>query len=252
MGLYVITTRADGIVLTGAGSVSNIFNVDHVNHVTHTEPTSINSYEATIAQMNVEVDPSPSTGVSLPAAFSDELARLRFALSTLKRFIASGTMPPHWYTATGTFTAFVSPPPVAARIEQAVAETIPSGTSPIITSFNTVIYSTVAGMAGTLGISAPVAGTYIIGACLGFTGSGGPAPSGDFQVVLRRSLTGTAFASNEVFSTASMTKVITAEMVVNVPANTIFQCGVIQNSGSPQLLTQTPSRPAFWAALVGR
>jgi hypothetical protein len=79
MGLYSIISRADGTVLTGQfDSNSNIFNVDHQNHVNHTEPMSINSFEADVAQMNVEVNPVPAGVVSLPSALADEIARLRF------------------------------------------------------------------------------------------------------------------------------------------------------------------------------
>jgi hypothetical protein len=248
MGLYTIITRADGTVLTGAGSTSNIFNVDHQNHVTHTEPTSINSFEATVAQMNIEVDPSPNGVPSLPAAFSDELARLRFALSTLKRLIASGTAPAHWYTATGTFNAAVTLPPVAARIEQANPQTIPNGINATLVLFDTTIYSTVAGMAGTLGISLPVTGTYIVGGCLGLV-----LDDGDFQAIIRIP-TGDFFATNEVRSTTKDSKMITVETVVHLPAGTAIQLGVIQTSLTPQdrKLRQTPSRPALWVALVGR
>jgi hypothetical protein len=110
---YVITTRAEGTVLTGFGSSSDIFNFDHQNHVTHTAANFINSWEDTLAHMRATTDPLPLGGISLPTALNDELQRLRFQIALIKQRMAGATTPPFWYTATTEFSNAVSFPPTA-------------------------------------------------------------------------------------------------------------------------------------------
>jgi hypothetical protein len=257
MGLYSITTRASGTVLTGEGSSSNIFNVDHINHVTHTAAPFLNSWEATVAQMNIETDPDPGGTVSLPASLSDEFERVRFVLTGVKKALSAGTAPPHWYTELAGFSNFVSPAPAAARREQTVAQPIPNNVpTPIV--WDTTIYDTVGTMAGASGLTAPVAGTYIVGAVLGFGDGVSMGPSGDFLMELQRVLTSAnttaLIALDEVFSnTTPMPKAISVETIAHFEANDVLKLFVLQTSGSTKTaIVQPNARPAIWMALVGR
>jgi hypothetical protein len=265
MGLYTIITRADGIVLTGtAPGSSDIWNVDHQNHVTHTEPSSINSFEATTTQMNIEIDPSPLGVPSLPAAFSDELARLRFVLTTLKKLISGGTAP-HWYSAIGTFSSAFALPPTACRLEATVTQTIPNNFATAV-NFNSVIYDTTGSSMHTAlanprlldGIVAPSTGNYIIGGSVAFTAN--PGISGDFKIFLFRT-TGdsinTASAEDQISSGATnMHKAATVEGVLHLIKGEQVFLFVLQNSGSPQAITLAggllSGAPALWGALIGR
>lgn len=254
MGLYTITTRADGIVLTAV-----IWNGDHQNHVTHTEPSSINSYEANVAQMQIEVDPAPLGIPSLPAALSGELERLRFALTTLKKIISAGTMPAHWYTAIGDFSSSILLPVVACRRELSGGQAIPNNT-PTTVNFNTTVYDTTGTMVdGAASIKAPVEGTYLVGGTLGFGDGATTGPSGDFQLTLRQEIlsgdtvTLTPIATNQVFSLSSIPKYLTVETIARFTVDRGVSLRVLQSNGSTKnTIATAEAKPALWMALIGR
>lgn len=253
MGLYTHTTRASGTVLTGLGSTSDIFNTDHLNHVTHTAAPFLNSWEATVAQMNLETNPAPN-GIPSPAAsLSDELERLRFVMSQIKGFIGSGTPGTHWYTATANFTAFVSFPAVAARIEQVVAQPVVSGGSDTRVNFDTKVYDTVGTMAQPPYVVAPRAGVYIVGATLAFGDGNTQGPQGDFRLRMTVNDGVAGIASENVYSaTTQMPKAISIETLAVLAANDKVAVNVFQSDGTTKTLTsQADARPALYMALVG-
>ena len=89
-GLYTITTRAVGTVLT-----ANIYNTDHQNHVNNQNTEMMDDYSTTVVQMQSLVDPFPSGSPSLPASLAGELERLRYQfLQILKAVKPSST---NWY-----------------------------------------------------------------------------------------------------------------------------------------------------------
>jgi hypothetical protein len=251
MGLYSHTTRADGIVLTGGGSSSDIFNTDHQNHVTHTEPSSIDSWEDTQAHMDRETDPFPSGVLSVPSSMADELERLRYALSTIKAYMSSGTRPAHWYTAVTSFSNFVSFPPTACRMEQATAQSIVSGAN-IILLWDTTIYDTVGTMAGMTGLKAPASGTYIVGACVGFGDGVTQGPIGDFRLTLLRDAT--AIGTDQIDSDSiAMPKSISVETVAHFAAGALLKARVFQTNGTTKTpVSESDARPAIWMAMVAR
>ena len=77
-GNYSITTRADGLILTGA-----IYNADHQNHVDNATPTGLDDYSLDVAQMRTQTDPGTSGSESLATSVAGEIARLRFVLARL-------------------------------------------------------------------------------------------------------------------------------------------------------------------------
>jgi hypothetical protein len=77
-GLYSITTRAAGTVLTAV-----IYNADHQNHVTNAQPLQIGSYSDTVGQMRSTQDPGAIGGETLASTLAGELERLRFAVGRL-------------------------------------------------------------------------------------------------------------------------------------------------------------------------
>ena len=252
MGLYSITTRASGVVLTGLGSSSNIFNVDHQNHVTHTAAPFLNSWEADVTQMNIETAPANADGtVSLPASLSDELERIRFVLSQIKALMSSGTPPAHWYTALSGFSDFTSFPAVAARLELHSAQQIQSGVESTV-AFDTVAYDTVGGMAVRATIFAPVTGVYIVGGVLGFGDGVSQGPAHNFYLILRRGTT--TFAKENIESSSiSMPKVISITGLIKLTAGDLLTMAVFQNDGTTKTPTsETGARPSLWAALIGR
>lgn len=251
MGLYTITTRAEGIVLTGAGSTSNIFNNDHVNHVTHTAAPFLNSWEATVAQMNLETNPANADGsASLPASLSDEIERLRYVLAQIKGFIGSGTHP-HWYEKTGNFAAFVSFPTVACRIEQTVSQQIISGVESFV-NFDSKLYDTLGTMATPPRITIPATGVYIIGAALGFGDGISQGPHNDFRLRLKSDTTVIA-AENSYTGTTAGPKAISIATIAKLTVNSKLSLFVFQNDGTTKSpSTEADARPALWCAMIGR
>lgn len=270
MGLYTLTTRAAGTVLTGLGSSSDIFNVDHQNHVTHTAAAFLNSWEESLTQMNLEANPAPGNVVSLPSALSDEFERIRFVLSDMKAAISAGTPPDHWYTETDTFADFISFPTTAARLELNGVQSVISGSELINVLFDTTVYATVPGMVGPKAtlpgtLIAPATGVYIVGACLPFGDGISTGPTGDMKLTLRRlgpapvtaadllSPT-TAIAVDQVYSGATaMPKTIVVETIAKFTAGQALMAFAFQSSGSSQTITTNATlRPALWMAMIGR
>ena len=71
-GLYSITTRASGTVLTAA-----IYNADHQNHVTNQNPSMTGAYSDNVAQMQVQTTPGAVGSESLAPNLAGEIERLR-------------------------------------------------------------------------------------------------------------------------------------------------------------------------------
>lgn len=97
-GLYSITTRASGTVLT-----ASIYNSDHQNHVDNQTPQATDDYSVSVVQMRTMTDPGEVGTESLPTALSGELERLRW-------MIAEITGKTNWYETpaqnlTGTIPA---------------------------------------------------------------------------------------------------------------------------------------------------
>jgi hypothetical protein len=253
MGLYTHTTRAEGTVLTGEGSSSNIFNVDHLNHVTHTAAPFLNSWEDTQQHMDLETSPGTTGAPSLPASLSDEVERIRFVLSDLKKFISSGTKPPHWYTKMGAFSAFISFPMVAARLEQTSAQIIQSGQETIV-GFDTPAYDSTGTMAATPpSMKAPDTGMYIVGATLAFGDGVTVGPQGDFRLALKRNLVD-RIAEDELFTgTEDGPKALTVEALARFVKNDTLDVTVLQSTGtSKQTSIDANFRPAMWMAFIAR
>ncbi len=74
-GLYSITTRATGTVLTAA-----IYNADGQVHVDNAVPAQHDDYSTNAAQMQSTVDPYPAGAESLATSTAGELERLRYLL----------------------------------------------------------------------------------------------------------------------------------------------------------------------------
>lgn len=82
-GLYSITTRAAGTVLT-----ATIYNADHQNHVDHQTPDSTDDWSVSVSQMRLTSDPYPSQGSESQATSLDgELTRLRYAIGQLSGWL---------------------------------------------------------------------------------------------------------------------------------------------------------------------
>lgn len=260
MGLYSIITRAPNIVLTGFGSTSDVFNTDHENHVTNTNPDSINSWEEDVAQMNLTTDPAPSGTVSLAAALSGDLERLRFALASIKQALSGGTPPTQWYTptASGSFAPVL--PTTAARYDAATLRTIPSSATPTAIAWNTTTertYSTPTSMTSSvLGITAPVTGIYMVGGRASFGDVVSTGPTDNARLVIRREQpVADVIAIQEIASQnvnsglAAFPKSMTVEAVVQVEAGRRISLAISQTSGSDQIVSEGPS---LWASLVAR
>src|SRR5574341_1285814 len=94
-GLYSITTRSDGTVLT-----ASIYNSDHQNHVDNLTPQMTDDYSTSAVQMQTTTDPGEVGTESLPTSLAGELERLRFAIGECKTAI--GLTAAKWHsTPTG-------------------------------------------------------------------------------------------------------------------------------------------------------
>ena len=95
-GLYSITTRSTGTVLTSA-----IYNSDHQNHLDNHVPAQMDDHSPDVATMQTTADPGEVGSESLAASLKDELEQLRFAITESK-----GTT--HWYETPGSTLADVA------------------------------------------------------------------------------------------------------------------------------------------------
>lgn len=77
-GNYTHTTRADGLILTGA-----IYNSDHQNHVDNCTPTGLDDYSTNAAEMRTQTDPGGVGSESLATSIAGEIARIRYVLARL-------------------------------------------------------------------------------------------------------------------------------------------------------------------------
>lgn len=258
MGLYSITTRADGTVLTGFGATTeDVFNGDHENHVIHTAAEFLNSWEATLSQMRATSAPVVNGELSLPLSLGDELERIRYVVAEIKQKIAGAALPPFWYTATGDFSSAVNLSPSACRIEQTAPADIPSATLTQV-PFDTMIYDTTGTMASLTGdaIIAPVKGVYIVGGTLAYGDGVSDGPAGDAQLalILHPTVGSDVFiAFDQVFTSTGQPKALNVETVKHFNAGDRVQLFTSQDDGSTkQFIATTDARPALWMALVGR
>lgn len=77
-GLYSITTRSTGTVLTAA-----IYNADHQNHVDNQTPQMTDDYSSSVGQMQTVNSPGGVGSESLATSLAGEFERLRYVLKTL-------------------------------------------------------------------------------------------------------------------------------------------------------------------------
>lgn len=77
-GLYSITTRAAGTVLTAA-----IYNADHQNHVTNQNPSMTGAYSDNVAQFQIQTNPGGVGTESLSPSLAGELERFRYVLAQI-------------------------------------------------------------------------------------------------------------------------------------------------------------------------
>src|SRR5207245_10042694 len=78
IGLYTITTRAVGTILT-----ASIYNADHQKHVTNQNPQQTGAYSDTVVQMQTITDPGGIGTESLAPSLAGEIERLRFIIKNL-------------------------------------------------------------------------------------------------------------------------------------------------------------------------
>jgi len=255
MGLYSITTRAEGTVLTGFGATTeDIFNGDHENHVTHTAAEFLNSWEEDLAQMQLTASPLAAGGAfDLPASLSDEIERLRYQIALVKQKISGAATAPFWYDATADFSDGVAFPPTAARLEMSATQTIIGNVLQPV-SFNTAIYDTASLRSGNA-LVAPADGVYAIGGTLGFGDLETTGIDGYFELRIR-AIAGTTtsyLAANAIYSATDQPKVLTVDTIARLTAGTSVNLIAFQNSGANQVpINNVSVRPAFWMALVGR
>ena len=250
---YVITTRAEGTVLTGFGcTTEDIFNGDHENHVIHTAADFLNSWEATLSQMQATHAPVTNfagTALSLPASLGDENERIRYQLARIKQKMAGAATPPFWYTAVDSFSAGVTFPPTAARVEQTAAISVPNNTLTQLT-FNSTVYDTAFLVQPLSLLRAPLTGVYTIGATIGFDNM----LVGSQMIATLRITSGattTDVASSIIYTVDDSAQAITVETVKRLQAGDTLKLMVFQNTGSARQVFVAFFNPAMWMSLTG-
>jgi hypothetical protein len=218
---------------------------------------SINSHEPNVPTMDKETNPITIAGeVSLPASTADELERIRYVLTQIKKLINAGVAPAHWYIPVNATSTGMSFPAVACRREMATAQPIPHNVSTRIL-FDTTVYDT-GFIASGRGLLINLDGVYAVGATLGFGDGATMGPTGDFTLTISVAniSTGiqvvTPLATQEcfTFSTAAP-KALTVETTAHFTKGEYVQAYVTQTDGSTKLpTTQTDARPAIWMAMV--
>jgi hypothetical protein len=125
-GLYTITTRAAGTIITAL-----IYNHDHQVHVDGRTATKMQSYGSSVTQLNVTEDPFPGGVESLPATLAGELSRLRFDIAAMASAL-SGGVAVNWY-ASLVAPGFAT---IGARVIRSSSVGIPANTPTIISFLN--------------------------------------------------------------------------------------------------------------------
>lgn len=87
IGLYTITTRATGTIVT-----STIYNTDHQNHINNQNPEMTGAYSDSVSQMQIETYPGAVGSESLALNLAGEIERLRYQLGAI-------TGNQYWYQA---------------------------------------------------------------------------------------------------------------------------------------------------------
>jgi hypothetical protein len=157
-GLYTITTRAPGTLITAL-----IYNSDHQNHVNARNATIMQSYSTSIAQMQITEDPFPSSVESPAFTLAGEIARLRFDIAAIKTSLSGGTTVP-WYLPL-TQPGFAS---IGARIRRTTTQSIPDSTNTTISftggtaDFNSGVWSN----GNPTKFTAPSTGFYYVAAAI--------------------------------------------------------------------------------------
>lgn len=143
---YSHTTRSDGTILD-----ESIYNGDHTNHITNQIPQSNDDYSATIAEMQIATNPLSGTMPSIATSLAGELARLRYAIQSIKGY-------QHWYIPFSR----TNPAAVAARCHRAAAATIQTVDTPV--AMDTADYQTSSIFVSVGGsLRAPITGFYRVG-----------------------------------------------------------------------------------------
>lgn len=110
-GLYTITTRAAGSILTAA-----IYNSDHQNHVTNDNPSMMGAFSDDEIQMQIQNSPGIPGTPNLAVSMADELAAIRYVLAQ----ILGET---YWYSPVTTNLANAGPTTGDITFSYAAAKT---------------------------------------------------------------------------------------------------------------------------------
>lgn len=227
-GLYSIATRAPGTLITAL-----IYNGDHQAHVDGRAAEFMQSFSASLSQMNTTEDPFPSGEESLPVSLAGELSRLRFEIAAIKTTL-NGDVPTNWYDPVTTPAL----PAVGARIIRTSAQSIPDNVSTAISftttpevDFNSGVWSS----ANPTRFTAPVAGKYYVAMCVKWTGN----IIGRRQITVQLTPGGTDFQQGNTSSGLATDQYQCLASILNLGATDYVEFFAFQNSGvSLNLLTE--------------
>lgn len=135
-GLYSITTRAAGTILT-----ATIYNADQQNHVTNQNPSMTGAYSDNVAQMQTQTDPGSAGSESLAPSLAGELERIRYQIAKLR----GGT---YWYGAASATRQLIQKSGAQITNSGAAATEILAATIPVAAGrmgANGVVYIDVSG-----------------------------------------------------------------------------------------------------------
>lgn len=233
-GLYTITNRKQGTIITGL-----IYNFDHQVHIDGRTATLVQSFATSSSQMDIQEDPAPGTVPSLPPALSGELSRLRFVLAAIKSMLLGTTV--KWYAPVGGVSIITK----GARVRRPTSQSIPSAVNTAIDftgaivglsspDFNTGVWSSGAPTRFT----APTTGLYMASASILWGISGIP---GTFtrDLIVRLNGAGAALAQKSYITRQGVTQLMTICVPLKMTAGDYIEFLVQQNTGFAVLLTAT-------------
>ena len=241
-GLYLLPTRAPGTLITAL-----IYNGDHQQDADGRAAQFMQSFGVSLDQMNVEQSPFAADGTTevLPTAVSNELAVIRFVISSIKAFF-SGTAPtPNWWQPVSA-PAFSA---VGARVCRPTTQSIANNTLTAIdftggtADFNSGVWE---GVTHPTRFTAPTAGLYYAAASIQWGVAGG---AGVRQVQLRVNGT-TANATKTNTNVLDTEQFQTVSGLLKLAANDYVEFMVLQTSGFSLNLVADTSALAYPAGAL--
>lgn len=221
-GLYGITTRAPGTLISGL-----IYNSDHQVHVDGRAAEFMQAHGTSLSQMNLQESPFGPDGMTetLPLSLAGELTRLRYVIAAVKTML-NGNVPILWWTPVDA-PAFAV---IGARMVRSATVAVADSSVVVLdftgaaTEFNSGVWSA----GNPTRFTAPSAGLYYAAAAVHWASSTG---GGRRQLSISTNVPGAVHASKTNTTAAGQQQSQTVAGLLKMAASDYVEFSVFQDSG---------------------